>query len=128
MLLLDTCTLLWLVAKQKELSAVAHRAISDNKENLFISAVSALELGIKVNKKLLKFPLPLTEWLQSAIEFHGIIELPVNSAIAVLSTELPNIHRDPADRLLIATALKHELTIMTPYQHICAYPKVKTLW
>lgn len=68
MLLLDTCTLLWLVAKQKELSAIARQAICDNKENLFISAILVFELGIKVNKKLLKFPLPLTEWLQSAID------------------------------------------------------------
>lgn len=130
MLLLDTCTLIWLASNQNKLSKKAVDLISGHKEGLFISAVIALELGIKTNKEppQLEFGMPLTEWIQLAMQSHGLVELPINSEIAVISTELPYLHRDPADRLLIATAIKHDLTIVTPDQHISAYPNVKTAW
>lgn len=128
MLLLDTCTLIWLATEQNNLSKKARDLINAHKEGLFISAISALELGIKTNKKMLEFDMPLTEWFKLAIQSHGLVELPINSEIAVLSTELPYLHRDPADRLLIATAIKHDLTILTPDQHITIYPNVKTAW
>lgn len=55
-------------------------------------------------------------------------ELPIDEAIAAASTELPDLHRDPFDRLLIATAIQHALLLATPDNTMPRYPKLKTLW
>lgn len=128
MLLLDTCALVWLVDDQAKFSAAALQAIKSNSGNVFISAISALELGIKINKNLLELPLSLSEWLQEAKQSHFLKEIAINSVIAILASELPPLHRDPADRLIIATAIQNNLAILTPDKHIHAYPNVKVIW
>lgn len=55
-------------------------------------------------------------------------ELPLTGVIAARATLLPPIHKDPFDRLLIATAIEHQLTLLTPDQTIRQYPGLKTLW
>ena len=128
MILLDTCTLLWLTAKQDQLTTNARNAIGSHANSLFISAISAFEIATKVNKNLLELPLPPQEWLNQAIHLHGLTELPIDSEIALYSTQLPAIHKDPADRIIIATAHKYHLYILTPDQHISAYPQTKIIW
>ena len=54
--------------------------------------------------------------------------LPIDAAIAAASTELPDLHRDPFDRLLVATALERRLVLVTPDQTISQYPTLQTLW
>ena len=127
MLLLDTCTLLWLVIQQDSLSEKARQEIRKAADSLFISAISAFEIGVKVNKKSLAFPMPAQEWFNHACHLHGLIELSIDSEIALYATQLPPIHKDPCDRLIIATAHKHHLTILTPDAHISAYSQVKNV-
>ena len=127
MVLLDTCTLLWLIAYQENLSANAKKAIS-NSEQVFVSAISNFELGLKIKKNIIEIAQPLQQWWQKALQLHGLQELPITSIIAGLSTELPDLHRDPADRFIIATAMQNSLTILTPDSHIHAYPNVKVVW
>lgn len=127
MILLDTCTLLWLATAQENLSASCVSAIRDS-EQVFVSAISSFEIGLKINKKIIKFSHPLQQWWRQAIKLHGLSELAINSAIASLSTELSDLHRDPADRLIIATAMQNNLAILTPDKHIHAYPNVKVIW
>ena len=90
--------------------------------------MSAFELGVKYKKGLLTLPLPVEDWFSMALRLHGLTELPINSQIALLSTQLPTIHNDPADRMLIASAMIQKFTLLTPDSHIRAYPDVKTLW
>lgn len=127
-MLLDTCSLLWLVAKDDHLTEISKDAIRNNQEGLYVSAISFFEIGVKVNKKLLQLPLEPKEWFENVLRLHHLTELPITSSIALLSTQLPEIHRDPADRMIIATAMQHNLTIITPDKHIHAYPSVKCLW
>lgn len=128
MILLDTCTFLWLVTQQDNLSKKARHEISSHASGLFISSISAFELGVKVHKKLLELPLSPQKWLNKALHLHGLTELPIDSETALYATQLPPIHKDPADRLIIATAYRHHLTILTPDSHISAYPQAKTSW
>ena len=128
MILLDTCTLLWLVDGQQNLSEPAKKTLLKNKETPSVSAISAFEIGIKHRKGLLKLPLPPSDWFFEALRLHGLTELPISAQIAILTTQLPLIHNDPADRMLIATAMNQTLTILTPDKHIQAYPDVKTSW
>ncbi len=128
MLLLDTCTLLWLVGDQKNISEKAKQEILHHADNLFVSSISALEISLKFKKKLLKLPLSPERWFAKAIELHGISEIPVNGSIAALSGLLPAHHNDPFDRILVATAKINRLTISTPDKYIKAYKEIKTIW
>lgn len=127
MFLLDTCTFLWLTSERSRISSVALQQIQDTNQ-LFISAVSALEIGIKVKKGKLSIIQDVKQWFEEALEQHQCVDLPITSHIAMLSTTLPLIHADPSDRILIATAQMHNLTLLTPDSNIRQYPDVKTAW
>ena len=128
MLLLDTCTLLWLVADQAQLSDRARRVLSDNRGMLFVSAISAFEIGIKHRKGALTLPVGPEKWYPAALEFHGLQEIAVDGHIALESTALPPLHADPCDRIIVATARLHHLPVLTPDELIKAYPDIQVLW
>lgn len=128
MLLLDTCSLLWLTSDQERLSQNAILSIQKNTGSIFVSAMSAFEIGIKCQKKKLTLPLSITEWFSKAVELHGLIELPITAKIAMFSTQLPKLHDDPVDRLLVATAIVHKLSLLTPDRHIRQYDSVQVIW
>lgn len=128
MLLLDTCTLLWLVADKKALSPRARELIADPKQRLFVSAISAFEIGVKHGRRALTLPLPPDVWYQQALEFHGVEEVPVTGRIAAQATLLPRLHTDPCDRIIVATAQLNGIMVLTPDAHIRRYPDVETAW
>lgn len=128
MILLDTCALIWLVDDPRQLSAAAQAEVSKPGAMVYVCAVSAFELGVKVGKRKLGLPKPVSEWFPDVCGCYGLTELPITGMIAAASTELPPIHADPADRLLIATAQQHRLAILTPDPMIAKYPNLKVLW
>ena len=71
MILLDTCALLWLAADQTRLSERAKEQIQNNADQLFVSAISAFEIGIKARKGKLILPMSAARWFEKAIDFHG---------------------------------------------------------
>lgn len=128
MLLLDTCTLLWLAADQDKLTSGARELLSRRRDRLFVSAISAFEIGIKHRKGKLTLPREPVAWFEGERRFHGLIEIPVDSRIAATSTQLPPLHRDPCDRIIVATAHIHGLTILSPDPLIKAYREADTAW
>ena len=128
MYLLDTCTLIWLASDHAKLSQPALQAIGEEEATLFVSAISAFELGIKHGKGALTLPLEPDSWYAEVLDFHGLHEISVNGRIAARSTMLPRLHSDPCDRILVATAEEHGLRILTPDPLIRAYPRAETLW
>ncbi len=126
MILLDTCTLLWLAKGEHLPPAVAARIGGD--EALFVSAFSALEIGVKVAKGRLELPVPLGEWWPAVLEHFGTAEVPVDGEIAVRATALPPIHNDPADPFILASALHLRATLLTPDPAISAYPDAPVAW
>ncbi len=128
MLLLDTCVLLWLAADQHSLSAAARAEISAHAGRLFVSAISAFEIGIKHQKGRLELPLPPEKWFALAKELHGLREVPVSGAIAARSASLPPLHADPCDRIIVATAQLHSFSIVSPDGLIHQYPGIKACW
>jgi PIN domain nuclease of toxin-antitoxin system len=127
-ILFDTCTLLWLASDQTRLSAEAIRVISEQAGFLFSSSITAFEIGLKQRKGLLGLPLPPERYYVEALASHGIREIPIDGVIAVRSTALPRLHADPSDRILVATAQRHSLTLLTPDPWIHAYPDTKVVW
>lgn len=128
MILLDTCTLLWLVGGSDRLSATARERLSEAAGELFVSSISAFEIGIKQRKGKLTLPMDAERWFAGALEFHGLLEVPVDARIAVRSTQLPPLHADPCDRMIVATAQLLGLTVLTPDPGIAAYPDADTAW
>jgi PIN domain nuclease of toxin-antitoxin system len=128
MILLDTCVLLWLAAEPSAISTRATSLITRASEDLFVSAISAFEVGQKAAAGKLFLPRPVDEWFSMMLERRGLREIPVSGAIAGLATRLPPIHRDPFDRLLIATAQTHRLKLLTPDPIIAKYPNLDVIW
>ena len=126
-LLLDTHTALWLFNDYDKLSPEVKRILLDTNNDLFISIVSSWEVAIKHSTgKLTDFPdgvkIFLTEIEVSPMEIVAILPQYVEKV-----EELPFIHRDPFDRIIIATALCEEMTIVTADENIHKYD-VKVIW
>jgi PIN domain nuclease of toxin-antitoxin system len=128
MILLDTCGLLALLDGGKDLSGAACLQLEASGSQVFVSAISAFEIGQKQASGKLMLPLSPTAWFAAVVRHHRLMELPVTSAICLGAASLPLIHRDPFDRLIIATAAAQNLTILTSDRIIPTYPDVITLW
>ena len=126
--LLDTHVVVWLASDQKNLSLRVKQTIRQNADELFISSISALEIAILVKRNRLRLPLDAGEFIERALKQHGIHEVPVDRQIAIASTSLPDIHNDPFDRLIVATALLNDMRIVSKDKVISQYPDVKVIW
>lgn len=126
-LLLDTCTFLWIVANAPELSEKARAIFHDVENQVYLSAVSAWEIAVK--NALGKLPLPNTPdiFVSEQRKLHKIESLPLDESSTLYLPNLPQIHRDPFDRMLVCQAIKHDLIILTPDPMIKQYP-VETIW
>jgi PIN domain nuclease of toxin-antitoxin system len=126
-LLLDTCTLLWVALESPDLSAVARVTFEDPANEVFLSAASAWEIGIKHALGRLPLPEEPRTLVPALRETYRIQSLPLDEESCLQAARLPLIHQDPFDRALIRQAIVHGLTILTPDHRVIAYP-VRTLW
>jgi len=82
-----------------------------------------------VAKHRIKLDRPVEHWFDIALVLPGIQLAALEPAVAVRSTKLPGaFHPDPADRIIVATALEHSAPIVTPDERIRAYPHVQSAW
>lgn len=116
-LLLDTHTLIWALENNPTLSDEARDAIIDGKNMVFISSVSVWEISIKMAMGKLKAPDNLVE----EIKLHRFTQLNINFEHALLAGKLPDIHKDPFDRMLIAQAINEKLILVTRDRLIAQY-------
>ncbi len=128
MLLLDTHTFIWLASERDRLSKKVIQMISNDPAGLFVSSITALELGLLSKAGKIDTFGSADEFLFKNLRLFGIHENPINLELAFASTQLPQIHRDPFDRIIIATAKKHDMTILTKDRVIPMYPNVKAVW
>ena len=126
-LLLDTVAFLWLAEDDARLSAVAREAIVDPANDVFLSAASAWEIAIKHGLGRLRLQMPPDEYVPEQRLLHRIETLGIDEDATLQVGKLPDLHRDPFDRLLVAQAIVHGLTIVTPDRLIRDYP-VPALW
>jgi PIN domain nuclease of toxin-antitoxin system len=112
-LLLDTHTVLWLLGEPERIAPRARREIEDTSNAVLISAVSAWEIATK--HAIGKLPLPESPQtlLERAVAELRALEISITARHALLSASLPNHHRDPFDRLLVAQAILEEATLVT---------------
>ena len=106
MIILDTHVIIWLRTGDQRLGPRANGEIANALmvDNAAISAISFWEIGMRIQKNQINLGLTLDAWRRALIE-DGLIEIPVDGVIAALAGLLTELHGDPADRLIVATAL-----------------------
>lgn len=125
--LLDTCTFLWLISDDPQLSQKAREVFVDPDNDVVLSAVSSWEIALK--HAIGKLPLPSRpeSYIPAQRIKHGIDPLDLDESSTWQLHRLPRLHRDPFDRMLICQAIENGLTILTPDSEITQYP-VRTAW
>jgi PIN domain nuclease of toxin-antitoxin system len=123
--LLDTCALVALAGG--ELPDAAAAALRRAPE-AYVSVVSPWEVAIKVAGGKLRLLDPPALWFLGLLERHDLREVPLDASVACAAAALPLLHRDPFDRVIVALAQAHGLTVLTSDENIRRYPGVTTLW
>ena len=126
-MLLDTHVILWAVFESHRLSTRARQLMADPANVLLFSAVSAWEIAAKVGTGRLTLHVPVTEFLDAQRTRLKLTDLPLTLVQAAGIANLPNYHKDPGDRLLVAQALAEGVPILTIDSQIRRYP-VQVLW
>ena len=121
-LLIDTHVFLWYISADSRLPAPFLAAIREPTNEVYLSVASIWEVIFKSGLGKLALPAPPAEYLPQQRDAHGIASLPIDEGAMAYLAGLPALHRDPFDRLLIAQALQHGLTIATVDTDVLAYP------
>lgn len=111
-ILLDTHTLLWLVSDPAQVAPAALTVLSSAETSLWVTAASAWEISIKTRLGRLDGEALLSAWADVLADM-STSELPIESSDAILAGRLPWQHKDPFDRVIVAQALRRNLTIAT---------------
>ncbi|MHA4868277.1 type II toxin-antitoxin system VapC family toxin [Duganella sp. PWIR1] len=131
MIILDTHALIWWFNNDPQLSASAKRAIeTEQKSGLIgISSFSCWEIALLVSRGKICLPDDIRVWLSAIETLSNVRFIPVDNEIGVASVYLPGgLNNDPADRIIVATAMVSRAPIVTTDARIRAYPHVQTIW
>jgi PIN domain nuclease of toxin-antitoxin system len=123
-LLLDTHVFLWYITGDQQLPVSWRQAVQDPANDVFLSVASVWEAVIKYALGKLPLPEPPAVFLPRQREAHQLTSLPVDEGALIPLSNLPPIHRDPFDRILIAQTLQHGLTLVTADEAIRGYAVV----
>lgn len=122
-LLLDTHVFLWYISADARLPPAYAAAIRYASNEVYLSAAAAVwEAVIKQGLGKLPLPRPAAEYLPEQRARHGIQPLPLDEAAMPHLAGLPQLHRDPFDRVMIAQALQRGLTLLSVDADVIAYP------
>ena len=125
-LLLDTHTLLWMVEHHPRLGAETARILNRaaREDRIAVSAITPWEIALLASKKRIDLHRDTLDWINAALSLPGILLIPLDPAIAVASTRLPfEMHPDPADRIIVATARHIGATLVTADQALLSLAK-----
>jgi PIN domain nuclease of toxin-antitoxin system len=125
--ILDTNIFLWWNTDDARLSDSVRQFIADGRNELYLSAASAWEIAIKAARGRLSLPAPPQEYVTDRLVLHSIQPLSITSRHALQIYILPDHHRDPFDRLLVAQAQIEDLPILTADRVFARYD-VKTIF
>jgi PIN domain nuclease of toxin-antitoxin system len=129
-LLLDTHAWIWWVAGSAELPIRTRRHVQAAfaEDRLWVSAISAWEIALLVQRGRLELRLPVREWVARSEALSGLHFLPVDMTIGLRAVELSGLHQDPADRMIVATAELLAAVLITRDERLQRYGGVSTMW
>jgi PIN domain nuclease of toxin-antitoxin system len=125
--LLDTCA--WIDAfSAPELLKPSIRKLINTQRIAHVTSISLLEVARKEARGDLIFGMPLADWFRIALPPNRVKVIEISPEVSIDSTRLPEWdHKDPGDRLVVATARVHRLTVLTSDRKILSYPHVASL-
>jgi len=127
MIILDTHIWVnWILGGDAALTPAIVNAMQKERQ-LAVSAISCFEVSLLASRGKLELPLSVDEWLSEALSNSGVESLPVTCEIANRAVALVEIHRDPADRIIIATALVHQAKLASIDSVFPAYHEIDHL-
>lgn len=126
MLILDTHALIWWTTMPKRLSRRAARAIRST-DRLGVPSICFWETALLVRRQKLALDLRIVDWAKAVLSIPRVQELALNAMTAVQADGL-EMHPDPADRFIVATALQHDATLVTKDELLQSLSFVATLW
>ena len=118
--LLDTCALLWIASDDPRLSAEARLRI-EAAGIAYVSVMSAFETTLKWRRGKLELPASPEDWFSTVVTHHGFTIVPLETIDAVRAPQLPDVHRDPCDRFIIAAALRLSVPVITADPRFAEY-------
>lgn len=128
-LLLDTHVWIWRLLDPERISATAERALCDRENTLHLSPISTWETLVLARRGRLRLEPSPHEWVLDALRRSALRAIPLSHGIALRSEAIDGLRSaDPADRFIAATALEHELTIVTADADMRACAALATLW
>jgi PIN domain nuclease of toxin-antitoxin system len=122
-ILIDTHVLLWLDEGRTELGSAARQRMDEalRRGNLAVSAISFWEIARLAQRERVVLRLPADAWRRDLLG-SGLCEVAIDGRIGIRAAELEQLHRDPADRLIVASAVELGAQLMTADQRILAWP------
>ena len=130
MILLDTNALIWWSTAPEKLSKKARQIIDDTikKDEIFVSSISVWEVYLLMKKNRVGFFIDVDSWLEKLESLEFVKFIRVDNKIASQSVKLDFDHKDPADRIIVATALNLGAKLITSDKRILSYSKVNAVW
>lgn len=126
-LLLDTHVFIWWFDEPERLPDRVLEALRDPGNELMLSAISVFEMHLKIEAAKLDIGLPLQELVRDHEREDGLTVLPVRASHVYALHDLPRLHKDPFDRLLVAEAVVEDAALVSGDEKIAQYP-VKVFW
>jgi PIN domain nuclease of toxin-antitoxin system len=126
MIVLDTHVVLWWTSTPELLSEAAAEAI-DGAAQLGIAAISFWEISMLVRKRRIALRLPVAGWMQQVLAIPRVRSITLTPTLAVAADRL-DMHPDPADRFIVATAAHHHAALVTKDALVQGLPFVDTIW
>ncbi len=131
MIVLDTHTWIWWANETGQITEAQRDAIVQERRQIGaigISAISLWEIAMLAERQRITLHADALSWLRRSLAYPTVHLLPLTPEIAVRAYRLPEpFHRDPADRILVATALEHSCSLVTSDARITDYPHVQTI-
>ena len=128
MMLLDTHAWLEWCLKPEVLPSALRTVLASLDQSVAISVMSCYECALLVERERVALPIPIEEWMPQAIAENRLRVLPATPQFTIRAAQLPQIHRDPWDRLIIATALEYDAFLVTRDRTIPLYPDIRVFW
>ena len=125
--LLDSHTILWATLADERLPEAIRALVEDRSNLVAVSVATTWELTMKALAGRLRLPEPPATYFDGLVRDFGYELLPVHQRHVAALPELPAIHADPFDRMLVAQALVEDLDLVTGDERIRRYP-VRTIW